>query len=153
MSFASYLVCQRCALFGHNKNNKCLENTLWCCCVSTQGRRGISKNYILWACDGHSQTNSWNRQISTDYNRATVTEEEVYLHLFMNSSLLHGNGWSASSPGHFIPSRNPNGEEVGWADESVWRRWNCLPVCPIQESNPDCNRKFRISINEIYVLV
>ena len=57
--------------------------------------------------------NQLKRAISTDYSKAIVTEEEVCLHAFMNSSLIRGNGWSASSTGHFIPSRYPIGERVG----------------------------------------
>jgi hypothetical protein len=66
--------------------------------------------------------NQLKQTISADYSRATATEEEEYLHAFKNSSLLHGNEWSDTSPGHIIPSRNPIGGEIGWADESVWRR-------------------------------
>jgi hypothetical protein len=148
MNFASHLVCQRCALFGQNIY-KCSENIHAGAVMCLHEGVGVfQKLHFMGVCgalaDGQlKQTNS------ADYNRTTATEEEMYLHAFKNSSLLHGNKWSASSPSHLILSRNPTGQEVGWADESVWRRWNFHPVCPIQESNPDSNRKLRISINEI----
>ena len=116
----SYFVRQRCALFGQN-NYKCLVNTRWCCYLSTRGRGGIQKLHFMGVY-GAFADNQLKQTISADYNRATATEEEVYLHAFRNSSLLHGKEWSDSSPGHFIPSCNPIGGEVGWADESVWRR-------------------------------
>jgi hypothetical protein len=127
MSFVSYLVYQRRALFGQNNKHKCFQNTsvlkthAGAVMCLHEGAGAFQKLHFMGVC-GALANNQLEQTISADYNRATATEEEVYLHAFMNSSRLQGNEWSASSPGHFIPSRNPIGEEVGWAYESVWRR-------------------------------
>jgi len=90
MTFANYFVYQRCASFG--ENNKRFDNTHCCCYVSTQGAEVFQKLYFVGVCGARGDS-QLKQAILTDYSTAKVTEEEVYLHVFINSSLtylLHG---------------------------------------------------------------
>jgi len=92
-----------CAVLGRKTTTSVLKTHAGAVMCLHEGAVVFKKLHFMGVC-GALADSHMKQAVSADYSRTRATEEEVYLHAFMNSSLLRGNGCSASSRGHFIPS-------------------------------------------------